>query len=129
MEKIILFDGVCNLCDKSVQWVLKRDKNDVFLFAPMQGKTAEGLKIQHKLFHMQSVVLIENEKVYTESTAVLRILKHLRGVWKLLYVFILLPKPLRDSIYRFIAKRRYQWFGKKESCLVPTPQLKNRFLD
>lgn len=128
---IILFDGVCNLCNNSVQFILKRDSRQKFLFGSLQGGAGQALLKKFKLpaddFH--SFVLIEREKVYTKSTAALRVVKHLKRGWQLLYGFIILPKFLRDGIYGWIAGNRYKWFGKRDTCRLPTPEEKSRFLD
>ena len=130
-RSVILFDGVCNLCNNSVQFILKRDKNGRFVFGSLQGEAGQSLLRKFNLpadnFH--SFVLIESDKVYTQSTAALRVLKQISGGWKLLYAFIILPKFLRDGVYRWIAKNRYKWFGKRDVCRVPAPAEKARFLD
>lgn len=128
---IILFDGVCNLCNNSVQFILTRDSQRKFLFGSLQGEAGQALlkKFNLPADHFHSFVLIEGEKVYTKSTAALRVAKHLKRGWQLLYGFIILPKFLRDGIYRWIANNRYKWFGKRDTCRVPTPQEKSRFLD
>lgn len=128
---IVFFDGVCNLCNRSVQFIIKRDRKKKFLFASLQGQKGQEIL---KRFHLpaddfNSFILFENDKIYTRSTAALRMLKLLGGGWKLLYVFILVPKFIRDAVYNRIAKNRYKWFGKREECMIPTPELKNRFLD
>ena len=128
---IVLFDGGCNLCDSTVQFVLKRDTNKRFLFGSLQGKAGQQYLLQQHLpvNHFQSFVLIEGEKSYTRSTAVLRLLKHLGKGWQLLYAFIIIPAFIRNAVYRFIAANRYRWFGKKEQCRVPTADERERFLD
>jgi predicted DCC family thiol-disulfide oxidoreductase YuxK len=130
-EHIILFDGVCNLCNGAVQFIIKRDRKKKFCFGSLQG--AAG---QHHLRHfnlptaeLTSFVLIENEKAYTRSTAALRTAKHLGGAWSLLYAFIIVPRFLRDGVYNWIAKNRYKWFGQKEACPIPTPEQRSRFID
>jgi predicted DCC family thiol-disulfide oxidoreductase YuxK len=128
---VVLFDGVCNLCNNSVQFILKRDKKKKFLFGSLQGEAGQQLLKKFNLptdnFH--SFVLIEGERVYTQSTAALRMAKHLKRGWQLLYGFIILPKFLRDGIYKWIATNRYKWFGKRDTCRIPTPEEKVRFLD
>ncbi|THU40751.1 thiol-disulfide oxidoreductase DCC family protein [Niastella caeni] len=128
---IVLFDGVCNLCDSSVQFVLKRDKKKKFLFGSLQGKTGQEYLRKYHLpadqFH--SFMLIEGNVVYTRSTAMLRLLKHLGRGWQLLYAFIYVPQPIRDGLYKLIAANRYRLFGKKESCRVPTQEERDRFLE
>ena len=128
---IILFDGVCNLCIRAVQFIIKRDKKKQFLFASLQGQTGQELLRKFNLpadkFH--SLLLIEGDKSFTHSTATLRIARRFQGPWKLLYGFIIVPKFIRNAIYRWVSRNRYQWFGKQEECMVPTPALKERFLD
>jgi predicted DCC family thiol-disulfide oxidoreductase YuxK len=130
-KKIVLFDGVCNLCNAGVQLLIKHDKKNQFLFTSLQGKTGQEYLKQFNLPHdsFNSFLLVEEDKFYDRSTGVLRIMKHLGSVWQLAYVLIIVPKFIRDGIYNFIAKRRYRWFGKKEACWVPTPTLKEKFLD
>lgn len=128
---IILFDGICNFCNGAVQWIIFRDPKAYFHFASLQSKTAETLfttyGIQEKC--LDSIVLIEEGRYYTESTAVLRICKGLGGWWKLLYGFIVIPRFIRDWIYRWIAKNRYHFWGKREQCMVPSSEIRKRFLD
>jgi predicted DCC family thiol-disulfide oxidoreductase YuxK len=128
---IVLFDGVCNLCNRSVQFLLKRDRRKQFLFASLQGKTGQEIlkKFSLSANDFNSFILIEGDELYTRSTAVLRILRKLGGAWALLYVFIIIPPFIRNPVYNFIARNRYKWFGKKEECWVPTPELKQRFLE
>ncbi len=130
-EKIILFDGVCNLCNGSVQFVLKHDKKNQFLFGSLQSKTGQEYLQQFNLATetFSSFMLIENGKLYTRSTGALRVLKHLGGGWQLLYGLVIIPRFIRDAVYNWIARNRYKWFGKQESCWLPTPALKARFLD
>lgn len=127
---IILFDGVCNLCNGFVQFVIRQDPAQRFRFASLQSETAREL-----LRHLppsgqgiESVVLIEDGCYYQQSTAALRILRQLRGPWPLLYGFMVLPAFLRDWIYAWIAKNRYRWFGQRQACMLPTPELQARFL-
>lgn len=130
LSKIILFDGECHFCDKSVLFILNRDKHDIFTIASLQSHI--GQQLIHSLNidkSVSSVILIDDHKYYTESTAVLKICRHLKGFWKLFYFFIIIPKPIRNMIYRFIANHRYQWFGKKKECLLPTPEMRKKFLD
>ena len=130
-SKIVLFDGVCNLCSGSVQFILKRDKKNQFQFGSLQG--AYGQEVLKKFGlptdQFNSFMLLEGETLYTQSTGALRMLKHLGGAWSLLYAFIIVPKPIRDGVYHIIAKNRYKWFGKKEACWLPRPEWKARFLD
>ncbi|WP_423802291.1 thiol-disulfide oxidoreductase DCC family protein [Neobacillus sp. SAB-20_R2A] len=130
MERIILYDGVCNLCNKSVQFIIKRDSAGQFKFASQQGAAGQNLLKKFTLPpKMNSFVLIENEKIYLESTAVLKVCKDLSGAWRLLAVLFVIPRPIRDRLYKTIARNRYKWFGKTESCMLPKPEWKNRFLD
>ena len=129
MRRIILFDGECNFCDASVQFILKRDRNAVFQFTSLQGDVGQGLLAQFGVpADLTTLVLIEGEHAYTKSTAALKIAKQLDGLWKLGYIAIVIPKPLSDSVYSYIAKNRYKWFGKKEACMLPTAEQRNRFL-
>jgi predicted DCC family thiol-disulfide oxidoreductase YuxK len=129
-KKIILFDGVCNLCNQAVQLVIKNDKNDTFRFAPLQSDI--GLQIVNErgidTANLDSVILIEpGVAYYHKSTAAIEIAKHLKG-YSWLKIFKPLPEGFRDSIYEFVARNRYKWFGKKESCMIPTPELQSLFL-
>jgi len=130
-EGLVLFDGVCNFCNYWVQFALKRNKKKSLKFGSLQGNTAKeilpGFGINPN--QLSSVFLIEKNKIYNESTAALHICKHLDGPWKLVYIFILIPAFLRDPIYKLIARYRYKWFGKKEACMIPTPQHRARFVD
>lgn len=130
MASIILFDGVCNLCNHSVQFILKRDPNGIFKFCSLQSDTAKTLLNQHHVTsEFDSIVLIEDDKYYVKSTAAVRICRKLTGAWKLFSVFWIIPAPLRDLIYDLFAKNRYNWFGKQDSCMMPTQDVKNRFLE
>lgn len=128
---IILFDGVCNLCNGSVQFILKKDRKKKFLFGSLQGKTGQEYLRKYNLptdeFH--SFMLIEDNVLYTRSTAILRVLKHLGRGWQLLYVFTYLPQVVRDGLYKLIAKNRYRLFGKKDACRIPTAAERDRFLE
>lgn len=128
---IILFDGVCNLCNSAVQFIINRDEKDTFRFASLQSETGQKLLAIHQLQHknIDSIVLIKNEKAYIKSTAALHIAKELSGIWKLAYYYIVIPKFIRDAVYDFIARNRYAWFGKKDQCMIPTAKLKSKFLD
>lgn len=130
-SSIVLFDGVCNLCNSSVQFIIKRDKKKKFLFAPLQGKKGQEIFLKHSLpaGELNSFILAEGDNIYIKSTGALRMLKKLGGPWSLLYAFIIVPPFIRDGIYSWVAKNRYKWFGKKDSCMIPTPDLKERFLD
>jgi len=127
---ILLFDGHCLLCQNSVQFILKRDPHVRFLFASLTSeKGVELLKeAGFPSGKIDSLVLIQDGHYYTESSAALRIAKSLSGLWPLLYIFILLPACIRNSVYRWIAKNRYRWFGRDECCMMPTEDIKHRFL-
>jgi predicted DCC family thiol-disulfide oxidoreductase YuxK len=126
---VILFDGVCNLCNTSVQFIIKRDKSDYFRFTALQSDTGKVITSQYGISaNGSSVILIENEKMYSESTAALRIAKKLRGLWPLLYLFIIIPPPIRNWFYRIVAQSRYKWFGRREECMIPSPELLQKFV-
>lgn len=127
---VILFDGVCNFCNYWVQFTLRRNRNQNLRFAPLQGEAAKQLLSQHGISStpLQSVILLDNGKVYTQSSAALRICRHLRGGWKLAYGLIIIPRFIRDFVYNIIARNRYHWFGKKDTCMVPSPEVRERFL-
>jgi predicted DCC family thiol-disulfide oxidoreductase YuxK len=130
MEKIILFDGICNFCSASVQFIIKRDPQAQFCFASLQSEAGKKLLTKYRIPEdINSLILIDGERYYVKSNASLRVCKHLKGFWKLFYVFILVPRPLRDCFYDIIAENRYKWFGKKESCMIPTPDIRKRFLE
>jgi predicted DCC family thiol-disulfide oxidoreductase YuxK len=127
---VILFDGVCNLCDSSVQFVIKHDKDKVFSFASLQSESGQKLLEEYHLpkSEFNSFVLVENGKAYTKSSAALMVAKKLSGPVKLLYGLKIVPVFIRNTVYNLIAKNRYRWFGKKDSCMIPTPSLQSRFL-
>ena len=128
---ILLFDGVCNLCNGFIQFIIERDKEAVFRFASLQSPFGQTLLKNYQLptDTIDTVVLIENGKSYTHSMVPLRVAKQLGGLWALFYIFVLVPRPIRDVVYSWIARNRYKWFGKEEQCWLPTPELKSRFLD
>ena len=127
---IILFDGICNLCNSSVNFIIDHDKKNEFRFASLQSEAGQDLlkKFHRNVNDFDSIILVENGEHYERSSAVLKIVKKFPGLWKLLYLFIIVPKPLRDFVYDIIADNRYKWFGKTECCRVPTPELKEKFL-
>lgn len=128
--RIILFDGVCNLCNDFVQFIIKRDPKAKFKFASLQSP--EGLLLLNKFglptTDFDSLVYINGDNYLIKSNAGLAILKELEGFWKLFYVFIIIPKFIRDFFYDIISKTRYKIFGKRTSCMIPTPEIKQRFL-
>ena len=126
---IVFFDGICNFCNNSINFIIKRDKKGYFKFAPLQSEIAQKLVGDKTKPMPESVILIENGKTYDRSSAALRIAKKLDGLWPLLYIFIILPKRLRDAVYNLIGRNRYKWFGKTEACMIPNPEVRSRFLD
>lgn len=131
-KKIILFDGVCNLCNNAVTFIIERDKKDIFRFASLQSEIGKKLIAERGLDpnELDSIVLIEpGVAYYRKSTAALEISRDLSGGYSLLKNFLFIPDSLRDAIYDFVANNRYKWYGKKESCMIPTPELKSKFLD
>jgi len=128
--KIILFDGVCNLCNNSVTFIIKRDKNDVFRFTALQSAVGQVIVTEHGIDTSQvdSIILIEGKQHFEKSSAALKIAKHLSGGYPLLYGFMIIPPFIRNWVYDIIARNRYKWFGKKDSCMIPTPELKAKFL-
>ncbi len=129
--RIILFDGVCNLCSGVVLWVIRRDPQAKFRFASLQSSEGQQLLATFQLdsASLDSIVLIEDDCCYTKSTAILRIFRQLHRLYPALYMGIALPTSWRNLLYDFIAKRRYTWFGKTEACLVPTAEWRARFLE
>jgi predicted DCC family thiol-disulfide oxidoreductase YuxK len=128
---IILFDGVCNLCNQVVQFIIPRDPKQYYYFAASQSDAGQLLLEQYHYLtkEINTVILIREGQLYTKSTAVLLLVRKLTGFWPLLSVFIIIPRFIRDPIYDWIAKNRYKWFGQREVCMMPTPEMKQRFLD
>jgi len=130
MSKILLFDGVCNLCDSTVQFVIKRDPHAQFRFASLQSEKGQQLIQQYGIANdLNSFILIDQDRCYSKSSAALRVMKNIKGPWRLLYGLIIVPRPIRDAGYDLIAKNRYKWFGKKEQCMLPSPDIRERFLE
>lgn len=129
-KHIVLFDGVCNLCNGAVLFIIKRDKKDRFRFAALESDLGKELLARHNIDpgKIDSIVLISGDSAFAKAGAALRIAKYLTGLWPLLYSLIIIPKFIADAVYDFIARNRYKWFGKKESCMIPTPELKSKFL-
>ncbi len=129
-QRIILFDGVCNLCNGLVQFVIKRDKNAAFTFGSLQSQEGQRLLKENNLptDDFDSFVYLRDRKVHRKSTGALYVLKDLGGAWKLAFGFIVIPAPVRDFLYGLIAKNRYSFFGRREVCMLPTPELQSRFL-
>jgi len=130
-KKIILFDGVCNLCDATVQFLIKRDKKDIFRFVAIQSDLGQEI-IQHigiDTSKTDSIILYEpGHAYYYKAEAALRISKELGGIYALLGIFTLLPNVLTNIVYDYVARNRYKWYGKKEACMIPTPEMKAKFL-
>ncbi|MBA3972285.1 MAG: DUF393 domain-containing protein [Bacteroidetes bacterium] len=129
-KSIVLFDGVCNFCDNSINRIIRHDKKNRFSFAPLQSDIGKKLARQYGINteKIDSIILIENGKAYTKSTAILRISKHLNMLYPLMYGFMIFPSFLRNSVYDVIAKNRYKWFGKKETCMIPTAEVRSKFI-
>ena len=132
MSAIVLFDGVCNLCSGAVRFIVERDARGHFKFASLQSDAGKRLMLEHGLEVPEgdpsSIVLIEGGRVSQRSTAALRIARHLGFPWSLGAAFVVVPRFVRDAMYDVIARNRYRWFGKKDVCMVPTPELRARFL-
>ena len=130
MERVILFDGVCNYCNSMVNFVIRNDPDKKFKFAPLQSEVGIELRRKHSIADdVDSVVYIDGDKAYLHSTAALRIAKALGGVWSLGYIFIIVPASIRDWGYKLFARYRYWLFGQKDVCMMPTPNVRERFLD
>lgn len=130
-KKLILFDGVCNLCNNSVQYVIKRDQKNTYLFAPLQSKVGQQIIEQFQIDTVKtdSILLYTNGKLYSKSTAALKVAATLGFPTNILSICIVIPAFIRNWVYDFIAKNRYKWYGKKEACMIPTPELKSKFID
>ncbi|MDQ0195521.1 thiol-disulfide oxidoreductase DCC family protein [Paenibacillus wynnii] len=131
-KSIVLIDGVCHLCQGLVRFIIPRDPKGRFMFASLQSEIAQNLIHKHGIVlergQLSTVVLLENGVYYTQSVAVLRIARRLRFPWSAAYGFIFVPPPLRNVLYRYVARNRYRWFGRDEQCLIPTPDIRRRFL-
>jgi len=127
---VVLFDGVCNLCNDSINFVIDHDPDGYFKFASLQSDEAGALLAQYGLDgdYLDSIVLVEAGRVYRNSSAALRITRKLSGAWPLLYALVVVPRPVRDWVYDWVARNRYKWFGKRDQCRLPTPELRARFL-
>lgn len=129
-QPVILFDGVCNFCNSTVNFIIRQDRYQVFRFAALQSEAGQRIL---QLYHLptnnfDSFLLLENGRVYHSSTAGLKLYNKLPWYWKWTQLFWIVPRPLRDAVYNFIARNRYKWFGKRETCMLPSPQVRNRFL-
>ncbi len=128
---VILFDGVCNMCNSFVRFIIKRDKNKVFQFASLQSKYGMALSAHFNVSsdNLKTVILFDGEKILMQSDASIEILSSLNGIWKAALIFKIIPSFIRNGIYNLLAKNRYALFGKKDQCSVPTDDVKDRFLD
>ncbi len=130
-DQVVLFDGVCNLCNGFVQFIIARDPKARFRFGTLQSNEARDLlrdsSVRPK--DLSTVIYIRKSRVMTRSTTALYVLKDLGGPWALCFAFIIAPPFLRDAVYRWVAHNRYKWFGQRESCMIPTPELRSRFID
>jgi predicted DCC family thiol-disulfide oxidoreductase YuxK len=127
---VILFDGVCNLCNGAINFVLRHDKKGIFRFASIQSEAGQQLLAANGIdaSELNSFFLVEKGKVYKKSAAALRVVNYFAWYWKELQILRIVPYFLRDAIYDFVATNRYKWFGKRDQCMVPTPDLQKRFL-
>lgn len=127
---VLLFDGVCNLCNASVQWVLLRDKKKLFRFAALQSDVGQELLARYRYDGpaLDSVVLADGDRLLLHTDAAIGIAVRLGGWWRAAAILYAIPRPLRDAVYRFIARHRYRWFGRREQCMLPRPEWKDRFL-
>ena len=127
---VVLFDGLCNVCEGSVKFILKRDGNRRFRFASLQSDVAKDLTRPFGVdpSALNTMMLVQDGTLYKRSDAVLRIARRLRFPWMLSSVFLVLPRFLRDPVYNFVGRNRYRWFGKKDECMIPTPEIRERFL-
>lgn len=129
-HSIILFDGVCNLCNASVNLIIKRDRKDLFRFTTFQSDAGKEIakKLGIETLVSDTLIVYQYGKVYTQSTAALTIARRLSGLWPLLYAFIIIPPPLRNAIYNVISRNRYKWFGRRENCMLPTKETLEKFI-
>lgn len=129
-QPVILFDGVCNFCNGAVNFTIKRDKHKAIRFAPLQSKVGRELANEYGVAEndMSSFLFIEEGKLSNKSTAALKVCRYLKGLWPLCYGLIIIPAFIRNAVYDFIAKNRYKWFGQKDECMVPTADVRARFL-
>ena len=130
-KPIILFDGVCNFCNASVNFIIRQDKKNVFQFAALQSNAGQQLAEKYHLpkKDIDSFVLIDNGKIYAKSTAGVRVYGKLPWIWKWTQIFWIVPKFIRDAVYDYVARNRYKWFGKKDQCMIPSAEVRSRFLD
>jgi predicted DCC family thiol-disulfide oxidoreductase YuxK len=129
MSSIVLFDGVCNFCNGAVNFIIKHDRDGRFKFAPLQSRIGEKMKAKYAIGEdVDSIILVEDGRAFMHSDAALRIARGLGGIWAIGYAFVIVPRAIRDRLYRSFAKYRYSLFGKKDVCMVPTAEVRSRFL-
>jgi len=130
-QPLLLFDGICNLCNTSINYIIKRDKRQLFKFASLQSDAAKQVLLQfnEKKYSIDSIILICNNSIYYKSSAILKLLSIMGGIYSVSAIGYIIPKKLRDKLYDYIATNRYKWFGKRESCMLPTTDLEQRFID
>ena len=128
---ILLFDGVCNFCDNTVQFVIRKNKSENIHFAALQSSFGKEQikKAGLPTNELKSLIFIENNQIYTRSTGALKLARHLDSLWKIAYIFIIIPKPIRDFFYNLFAKNRYKWFGEKDACMIPSKEVRSRFIE
>src|SRR5690554_6890415 len=128
---ILLFDGVCNLCTWSVQFIIERDRHDLFRFASLQSTVGQehARRCNVDMDALDTFLLVENGRCYTRSEAALRVARRLPGAWRLLGLLRVIPRPMRDPLYNLLARNRYRLFGRRDTCMLPTPELRERFLE
>jgi predicted DCC family thiol-disulfide oxidoreductase YuxK len=129
-DNLVLFDGVCNLCASSVQFIIRHDKEAVFHFASIQSDLGQEIYRRHGLdpADLDTFMVLTGGRALVRSDAAIEVAARCGGAWKLIKVFQMAPRPTRDWVYSFVARHRYRWFGRKEACLVPTPEIRNRFI-
>lgn len=127
---IVLFDGVCNFCEGRVRFIIDHDPHGTFRFASLQSDYGRALAEQYNTdaSELNTMMLVEDGRLFKRSTAALRVARRLGFPWSLAWVFAIVPRPVRDAVYDFVANNRYRWFGKKEQCMIPTPEIRQRFL-
>lgn len=129
MSSIVLFDGVCNFCNGAVNLIIRHDADKKFKFTPLQSEAGQALRAKFNIGEdIDSIILIENDQAYMHSTAGLRVARGLGGIWSLGYAFIIVPAFIRDWAYKLFAKYRYRLFGRQDACMLPTPDVRERFL-
>ncbi|SDD61675.1 Predicted thiol-disulfide oxidoreductase YuxK, DCC family [Paenibacillus sp. UNCCL117] len=131
VHPVVLYDGDCGFCQRAVQFILPRDRRGIFRFAALQSETGQSLLRQHGLEGAtpDTFVLVQQGRAFTRSTAGLRVLRELGGAWRLCYAAIIVPAPLRDAVYSLFARHRYRLFGRTDACMIPSPEVRERFLD